>query len=97
MKRTASVFRILLLIALVLVFIFPFLWMISTSLKTYVESIQFPPALVPKVPQFSNYAEAWEQVHFLHYGLNSIIVTSLTVLGQLLVCIPAAYAFAKKV
>jgi ABC-type glycerol-3-phosphate transport system permease component len=96
MKQTAFVLRIVLLIALVLVFIFPFLWMISTSLKTYVEAIQFPPALLPEIPQFSNYVAAWDQVRFLHYGLNSVIVTSLTVFGQLLVCIPASYAFAKK-
>lgn len=96
MKLTIRLLRYLMMIVLTLIFIFPFFWMISTSLKTYIESIQFPPAMLPKSLQFSNYAEAWVRVKFFHFGLNSIIVTVLTMAGQLLVCVPAAYAFARK-
>ncbi|REE92937.1 carbohydrate ABC transporter membrane protein 2 (CUT1 family) [Paenibacillus taihuensis] len=96
MSYAAKVLRILLLITLVLVFVFPFVWMLSTSLKTYLESIKFPPDILPKVPQFVNYYKTYVRIHFLHYAMNSVIVTFSIVLGQLLVCIPAAYAFAKK-
>lgn len=96
MKRTESILRIMLLSILVVVFIFPFFWMISTSLKSYVEAIAFPPSLMPSSLHAENYAEAWTKVKFLHYGMNSLLVTGLTLLGQLLVCVPAAYAFAKK-
>ena len=40
------------------VMIFPFLWMLFTSLKTLPESISIPPTLFPAVPQFENYTEA---------------------------------------
>lgn len=39
------------------VMIFPFLWMLFTSLKTLPESISIPPTLFPAVPQFENYTE----------------------------------------
>jgi ABC-type glycerol-3-phosphate transport system permease component len=44
------------------VFIFPFFWMISNSLMTLGETITRQ--LVPKVPQWINYKEAWEQANF---------------------------------
>lgn len=49
--------------------------------------------LLPGVLQFQNYPRAWE---FANMGLfmgNSVRITFITVLGELLVCIPAAYAF----
>ncbi|WP_219836886.1 carbohydrate ABC transporter permease [Paenibacillus sp. R14(2021)] len=96
MRYTIKVMRVLMLLALVLAFAFPFAWVVSTSLKTYVESIRFPPDLIPNIPQFTNYKTAWVHIHFFHYAKNSVIITLSVAFGQLLVCVPAAYAFAKK-
>lgn len=83
------------LLVLLAIYIFPFFWMVSTSLKTMIEAMAFPPKLLPETPQWQNYAEAWRATNLPHYLKNSIIVTFLTIAGQLVVCVPAAYAFSK--
>ncbi|OXM83756.1 sugar ABC transporter permease [Paenibacillus rigui] len=80
---------------ILLVFIFPFLWMISTSLQTLQETLKFPPTWVPSVPQWKNFAEALRSGPFLTYFSNSVIITCSIILLQMAVMIPAAYAFAK--
>ena len=57
------------------VMIFPFLWMLFTSLKTLPESISIPPTLFPAVPQFENYTEALAVAPFGLYLRNSITVS----------------------
>ena len=85
-----------LLLILAVVYIFPFFHMFSTSLKTFAEANMMPPRLLPEEPQFQNYAEAWDSMNVLHYLKNSVIITGCTIIGQMFVCVPAAYAFAKK-
>lgn len=83
---------IILIVAAVVAMV-PFYWMISTSLMTYGET-----ALrhwVPAVPQFSNYAEAWSQAKFSKYFFNSVVITAVTLIGQLTTSILAGYAFAR--
>lgn len=75
--------------------IFPFFWMISTSLKTPVEAVQFPPSFIPKSFEFSNYSDAWTKVNFGRYFLNTIIMAFFTLAGVLITSILAAYAFAR--
>ncbi len=71
----------------------PFLWMLSSSLMTLSE-INFG-RLLPSRPLFENYALAWEQANFAQFMWNSVRITAITIAGQLLFCIPAAYAFAR--
>ncbi|WP_218638935.1 carbohydrate ABC transporter permease [Paenibacillus sp. FSL H8-0548] len=78
-----------------MIFIFPFLWMILTSLQTFRETLAYPPTLIPAVPQFINYFTALQAGPFLTYFKNSVLVTGSIIVIQLLVLIPAAYAFAK--
>ena len=83
------------LLLLLVIYIFPFFWMISTSLKTLVEALAFPPKMFPNTPQWQNYVEAFWATNVPLKLKNSIIVTFGTIVGQLLVCVPAAYAFSK--
>lgn len=85
----------LLKLLLAFIFIFPFLWMISASVKTYNETIIYPPTLLPKVPQWSNFAKVWQSGPYLLYLRNSIVVTLSVMALQTLVMVPAAYAFAR--
>lgn len=86
----------LLIILLLTLYIFPLFYMVSTSLKTMYEVNLSPPRLFPEHPQWQNFADAWNKMNFVHYLKNSIVVSALTIVGQMLVCIPCAYAFAKK-
>jgi len=94
-----GVSRILLYSAVVLgalLTLLPFLWMISTSLKTIGELSQIPPRLIPEVWRFSNYPDAWNVLpNFGRIILNTCIVTALTMIGRLLSCSLVAYGFAR--
>ena len=73
--------------------IYPFFYMISTSLMTAGEaSNQY---LFPKKLMFENYLQVWESNNFQKYTINSIIISFVIVSGVLCTSIPAAYAFAK--
>ena len=87
----AALYLILLVGAVI--FIFPFFWMISNSLMTLGETITRQ--LLPKVPQWINYKEAWDQANFSKYFLNSVLVTLGTLTGLLFTSILAGYAFGR--
>ncbi|AMR48781.1 carbohydrate ABC transporter permease [Bacillus subtilis] len=98
MKKGKLFERILtygLLVSLSIVFIFPFLWLVGTSLKPENEAISFPPSLLPKVWDFANYIDVFTIVDFGQYYLNSIIVTVATVIGTVLSSTLVAYGFAR--
>ncbi len=82
-----------LLIVGAVVAIIPFFSMVSTSLMTLGETIN--KQWLPKVPQLSNYSEAWNEANFAKYFMNSIIVTFVTIAGLLFTSILAGYAFAR--
>ncbi len=88
------------LVHLVLLFgaawsIFPFVWMVLTSLKSYIGAASGE-SFLPKEWLFSNYAVAWNQVSiFPRYFLNSLFIGTATVLGVLVTSALAAYAFAR--
>mgnify|MGYP001328096303 FL=1 len=82
-------------ILLVLVFFFPFFWMVSSSLKTLGETMQFPPSLFPLDPQWQNYLQAWTSYPFAKYLRNSIIVTAAVMVLQACTVVPSAYAFSQ--
>src|ERR687884_1696199 len=64
------------LVVLVL-FLFPFAWMLSMALKPGMEIFAFPPTLIPKHPTLGNFAVAIDPT-FVRYGVNSLIVAELT-------------------
>ncbi len=84
-----------LMIAVALVMILPFLWMVSTSFKEMGQVLIFPPEWIPKPFVIHNYSEAWELAKFNLFFRNSAIVTLLTTAGQLVTCSLAAFAFAR--
>lgn len=73
----------------------PFIWMISTSFKTIGEVFSFPPRWLPGSWRWQNYVEVFQEVAFARYILNTAIVTIGIVVGQLVTCSLAAYAFAR--
>lgn len=73
----------------------PFIWMLSTSLKTSGEVTAMPPVWIPDDPKWENYQDAWAIAPFLRYTMNSLIVTVLSTLGEVLTTILAAYAFSR--
>lgn len=84
-------FKLLMLIF----FLFPFYWMITTAFKSYHESILFPPTLWPQNFSFDSFLSVWEKIDIPRYLWNSLLVSTGVVLLQTVINIPAAYGFAR--
>lgn len=92
MSTTAKHVFLLLAAAVVM---FPFYWMVSTSLKTLQESIAVPPLLVPPSPQLQNYPVAWASAPFSQYFFNTAFIATTTTVLSIAFSSLAAFAFAK--
>ena len=75
--------------------IFPFIWMILTSLKTYDESIRIPLIIFPEVPIWENYVEVFQKFPVIRLYMNTFLVMIFSIVSQVLVCSLAGYAFAR--
>ncbi|GAB4524688.1 MAG: carbohydrate ABC transporter permease [Anaerolineae bacterium] len=73
--------------------ILPFVWMLSWSVMTNIEVTLG--RFIPNAIHLSNYAEAWDKANFSQFMWNSARVTAITIVGLLVFCVPAAYAFAR--
>lgn len=85
----------LVLIPATIVLIFPFYWLVVTSLETPAEALHFPPILWPHTLRFANYPAALRAAPFGSFFLNSAVVAVVTVLCNLVLCSLAGYAFAR--
>ena len=88
-----KVFTYGVLIAGVILMIFPLLWMLSASFMS-LQEVTFG-KLIPGALRFTNYVDAWNRANFSQFMWNSVRITGITLVGQLAFCIPAAYAFAR--
>ena len=77
-----------------LFFIGPFFWAVASSFKSAEEIGAYPPALFPHVWHWQNYLQA-DTTAVGRWTLNSIIVTSLSVIGLTTSCAATAYSFAR--
>ena len=73
----------------------PFMWMVTTSLKTPGTEFSYPPQIIPREFNFEQYQRLFNNLPFLQYFLNTAFVTLATVAGQLVICSLAAYGFAR--
>ena len=79
-----------------LIVLFPFYWMILTSLKSYSSyNSEYVPKLFTSSPTLENYADAFSAVPLARYFLNTLIFTVVTTAAMLLVIVLAAYACAR--
>jgi multiple sugar transport system permease protein len=84
----------LLLVPLSVVMLAPLIWMVLLSISTQAETRRFPPGL-PSGVHWQNYLDAWHEGPFGHWLLNSAIVSVTCVVGNLVFCALAGYAFAR--
>ena len=91
-----SLLKHLMIIAVAAVMIYPLLWMVVSSLRP-TDVIFREPGLFLQTFQWENYAEGWNSLShpFGHFMLNSAIVVLGSIIGNLVSCSMAAYAFAR--
>jgi multiple sugar transport system permease protein len=84
------------LLAFVIVLaLFPFLYMVSLSLQTEADTFAGYPVIFPKNPQFSNYVDIWELAPFARFIVNSLIVAGGITISHLIFDPLVGYVFAK--
>lgn len=86
--------RIIILSVLAFIFLYPFVWMVLSSLKSNNEFFGAPWAL-PEKFMFENYITAWKKANLTRALFNSLIVSGFSVILILLASVPAAFAFAR--
>ena len=98
LRRSMLIGRILTYLFLVLgsvVMIFPFVWMLLTSLKTLAESMQVPPTILPARAVFENFSYAITSLPFVNLYINTILLILFRVICAVVFSSMAGYAFAK--
>lgn len=84
------------LVLLVVLAVGPFLWLLSTALKSPDENIfAYPPQFVPQHPTLANFAAVWQKVPMGWFFANSIVVTLLTIFFNITLSVLAAYPLAR--
>jgi len=78
-----------------IVYVLPFLWMVSTSLKTKLEASLLPPKWIPYPPHFETYVRMWQALPFPIFFQNTIFITFTALVGQLLTSTLVGYGFAR--
>ena len=94
-KLCGKAVTVFLLVALSVVFLVPFAWMLSASLKLDKDVFIFPIQWIPENPRWRNYIDIWTKIPLMKFVLNTIKITLIVTCLQLLTSSFAAYAFAK--
>ncbi len=94
-RRLRLTLKYVILCFVALLFLFPFAWMLATSLKTNSEALTNPTALLPAVPQWGNYPDVIVALNFWRETFNSLVMALGVTLGQIILAALAGYAFAR--
>jgi multiple sugar transport system permease protein len=86
---------VIVLAAIALVIVFPFIWMLFTSFKPETQIAQYPPKLFPDTWTLENYVNVWSRIPFARLLLNSVILAGGVTAISLLLDAMAAYALSR--
>jgi multiple sugar transport system permease protein len=78
-----------------LLFVFPFIYMILTTFFLGTNTLPKPHEVFSVTPNIKNYITVWNKNHFVNYFMNSVIVTSVAMVGSLFLSALTAYGFAR--
>ena len=93
-KKTSNLLFYLAVVTIALIVLFPFLWMLSSSFKTQLDIIAWPPKLI-FTPTLQNYEKVFGEQDFLKYFVNSTVVGTAAVSLSLVLGLPAAYSISR--
>ena len=93
--RRATAAWHLVLAPLAVIMIFPFVQMVLSSLMAKSEVASYPPTLIPHHPTLGAYGTIFLHSRFPHWFLNTVLISTVAVVSQLVLCPLAGYAFAR--
>lgn len=95
MKHISNAFHKLIVTFLAIITLFPFIYMLLSSLMSYAEVTSIPPTFIPENLLFSNYVKAFQTAPIARYFVNTLFTASMTTIFTLITTILAAFAFVK--
>ena len=95
MQKIGLIMLQIIISLLLITFLLPALWMVSSSLKASTEVFAHPIVWIPESPQWRNYAKIFELLPFARFALNTFIVTGLAVIGTIVSSLMVGYSFAR--
>ena len=95
LSYVSRIVRIVFLTFMAAISLFPFLWMLLSSLKTNDILFNFPIEWFPKDPQWDNYRRVWDGTSFLRAYGNTFFVATVATAGMVTTSLFAAYSFSK--
>ncbi|MEN6499606.1 MAG: carbohydrate ABC transporter permease [Rectinema sp.] len=93
-SRIKKILFFILLLAIIIPVLFPFVWMLTSSFKTQVDIVAWPPRLI-FTPTLQNYERVFREQNFLKYFINSSIIGISAVAFSLVMGLPAAYSITR--
>ena len=93
--KTERMFRYGAMGLIALIMLVPFLWMIVTSLQSPEALVRFPSQFIPRSPRWSNYATVFNEMPIGRFFFNSVKISVLGTIGEVMAASLAAFAFAR--
>lgn len=93
LRKKIAIYIVYVLTALF--FLYPLFWVLSISMKTVPELFATPPKVLPETFNIDNYIHVFENTLILTYLKNTLILVGATVVGTIIISVPAAYAFSR--
>jgi len=84
---------VIFLVAYTILSVYPFLWMVSATMKDPVEVVTSG-SLIPQHPSFTTLIETWQKLNFFQHFRNSLFLTTIVILGSIALYSLAGYGFA---
>lgn len=78
-----------------IIFLVPFAWMLSSSLKPLNQIFADPPVWIPRPPMWRNYVDAWNALPFTQFLINTLFITILGMAASIFTSALVAYGFAR--
>ena len=94
-QRVGNLMTHMVLAGLLIAFLGPFLWLLSTSFKTDAAMFRMPPQWIPHPVTLEHYEKAFTEFDALRYMGNTLVIVAFTTIGTLLSCSMGAYAFSR--
>ncbi|MBN1348297.1 carbohydrate ABC transporter permease [candidate division KSB1 bacterium] len=94
-RKAGKFIGVSILTVLSAIFIIPFIWSLSASFKDLLQIYAIPHKWIPNPIYFENYANIFELLPLARFFLNTVIITSLSLIGNIFSCSLVAYSFAR--
>lgn len=95
MQRISKFFIYIILIGMSVLYMIPFVWQLSSSLKTDAQIFAMPPKWIPSPARWDNYYQVFVQVPFFRFLANTLTVAVFTMIAHVFVSAMVGYAFAR--